>query len=110
MRAELEDLEVGELWSLYTEIRDRLAVKLEAERRVIEERLATLTTERSTADLQSEGSQNLAKYRNPVDPNATWSGRGRRPRWFDEYLKSGGAADDLSIRESTPADPPPARA
>lgn len=26
------------------------------------------------------------KYRNPTDENQTWSGRGRRPIWVQEYL------------------------
>ncbi|MEP7044307.1 MAG: H-NS histone family protein, partial [Dokdonella sp.] len=29
------------------------------------------------------------KYRNPADPSATWSGRGKRPRWFSAALAAG---------------------
>lgn len=38
-----------------------------------------------------------AKYRNPADPNQTWSGRGRKPRWFADALASGATADSLLI-------------
>lgn len=30
-----------------------------------------------------------AKYRNPADPNQTWSGRGKRPNWFKAALAAG---------------------
>lgn len=38
-----------------------------------------------------------AKYANPADPSQTWSGRGRKPRWIQEYLESGKPIEDLSI-------------
>lgn len=28
------------------------------------------------------------KYRNPNDAGQTWTGRGRRPRWVEEYLET----------------------
>ena len=37
------------------------------------------------------------KYRNPADPEQTWSGRGKRPRWFNEALKAGKKEKDLAI-------------
>jgi DNA-binding protein H-NS len=37
------------------------------------------------------------KYRNPVDTSQTWSGRGKRPRWFSAALKSGKKEKDLLI-------------
>jgi DNA-binding protein H-NS len=38
-----------------------------------------------------------AKYANPADKSDTWSGRGRKPRWFDDALKSGKKPEDLAI-------------
>ncbi len=38
-----------------------------------------------------------AKYANPSDKSDTWSGRGRRPRWFEAALKSGKSPEDLVI-------------
>ncbi|MGL5009886.1 MAG: H-NS family nucleoid-associated regulatory protein [Paracoccaceae bacterium] len=38
-----------------------------------------------------------AKYANPADPSDTWSGRGRKPRWFEAALKSGKTIADLAI-------------
>jgi DNA-binding protein H-NS len=37
------------------------------------------------------------KYANPADRSDTWSGRGRKPRWFIQALASGKKPDDLAI-------------
>lgn len=43
------------------------------------------------------------KYRNPNDPNQTWSGRGKRPAWFNEALKKRGVtAESLLIDGTAP--------
>ncbi len=39
----------------------------------------------------------VAKYANPADASDTWSGRGRKPRWFLQALASGHTPEDLSI-------------
>ena len=39
----------------------------------------------------------VAKYANPADKSDTWSGRGRKPRWFVAALKAGKTPEDLSI-------------
>ncbi len=38
-----------------------------------------------------------AKYANPDDVTETWSGRGRKPRWFDAALAAGKSPEDLAI-------------
>ena len=38
-----------------------------------------------------------AKFANPANPADTWSGRGRKPRWFAEALAAGKSEDDLLI-------------
>ncbi len=37
------------------------------------------------------------KFRNPDDPQQTWSGRGRQPMWFKEALASSKREEDLLI-------------
>ncbi len=39
----------------------------------------------------------VAKYANPANPSDTWSGRGRKPRWFDAALKSGKGPEEMAI-------------
>lgn len=46
------------------------------------------TTKRSTVS---------PKYRNPGNPEQTWSGRGRQPTWFREAIVAGTEPDDLKI-------------
>jgi len=38
-----------------------------------------------------------AKFRNPSDHSQTWSGRGKRPRWFNAALTAGKKEKDLLI-------------
>jgi DNA-binding protein H-NS len=38
------------------------------------------------------------KYRNPADAAQTWSGRGKRPRWFNAALAAGKKEKDLLVR------------
>lgn len=37
------------------------------------------------------------KYRNPTDPEQTWTGRGRIPLWMKELEAAGGSRDDTLI-------------
>ena len=37
------------------------------------------------------------KFRNPVAPYETWSGRGRQPRWYLTAIKAGKKDKDLLI-------------
>lgn len=37
------------------------------------------------------------KYRNPDDPDKTWSGLGRKPQWFHDALAKGIDPKDLEI-------------
>jgi DNA-binding protein H-NS len=39
----------------------------------------------------------VAKYVNPADSSDTWSGRGRKPRWFAAALAAGKSPSDLAI-------------
>lgn len=37
------------------------------------------------------------KYRSKTDPSLTWTGRGRAPRWVQEFLNAGGNIRDLQV-------------
>ncbi|MEZ5798658.1 MAG: H-NS histone family protein [Paracoccaceae bacterium] len=39
----------------------------------------------------------VAKYRNPANSGDTWTGRGRKPRWFEAALKAGKKPEDMAI-------------
>ena len=38
------------------------------------------------------------KYQHPENEERTWTGRGRQPNWFIEFIGSGGAADSILIK------------
>lgn len=38
-----------------------------------------------------------AKFANPANPEQTWSGRGRKPAWVNEFEASGNSLDDAKI-------------
>ena len=40
------------------------------------------------------------KYINPNDSSQTWSGKGRKPKWVNEHLNSGGNLEDLEYQLS----------
>ena len=45
----------------------------------------------------ASASKSPAKYRNPANPDETWSGRGRKPDWFHEAMASGVDISTLEI-------------
>lgn len=49
------------------------------------------------APLTRKRSPAVAKYANPADASDTWSGRGRKPRWFAAALAAGKQPDDMAI-------------
>jgi len=70
-----------------------VAAKLEAEARDMGYSLqdlveATQTRRRSPA---------TPKYANPNAPDETWSGRGRKPRWFADAIDAGRTPEDMAI-------------
>lgn len=38
-----------------------------------------------------------AKYAHPENPELTWTGRGKRPRWIAEALDAGAKLEDFAI-------------
>lgn len=45
----------------------------------------------------SKGRTVAAKFANPGNPEETWSGRGRQPKWLAAKLKSGAKLDDFRL-------------
>ena len=97
-----ERMSVDDLWKLHVEVGEALAIRLVAEKEVLEGRLKQLkanpSSERRIAP--SERRQYppvIPKFRNPNDQSETWSGRGKQPRWLTEQLRSGKRMGDFKI-------------
>ena len=44
-----------------------------------------------------KGQKGVPQYRNPADPDQTWTGKGRKPNWVNDALASGKTMEDLKI-------------
>jgi len=70
-------------------VREKLAALAKAEGFAIEELFGTRGRKTRRAA--------KPKFRNPADHAQTWSGRGKRPRWFTAALSAGKKEKDLLI-------------
>lgn len=101
----LESMSLDELWQLHEELNELLSVRLNAEKRALEKRLAQLRRENEAANAPAAPAsrerrpypQVHPKYRNPHAPYETWSGRGKQPKWLTAALRTGRTIDDFLI-------------
>ena len=102
---ELDGLSLSELKTLQKHVaraieefadreKARAIAALEEKAREMGFSLAELTGAARKAGKKLPG---MAKYRNPADPAATWTGKGRRPDWVRAALNAGQSLDDLLI-------------
>lgn len=47
------------------------------------------------SDKKQKRAPSTTRYVDPKDSNKTWTGRGRKPAWIQDYEKDGGNLDDL---------------
>jgi len=98
-----ESMSTTELWDLYIELGSKLAVKLEAEATLLQQRLDEIQRLAGVPPTSGRGKRKhaaMAKFRNPRPPFQTWSGRGSQPHWVRDALANGGTMDDLRIKAS----------
>ena len=105
MAMDLNALSLKELKDLQSQVAKAIAsfedrkkkealAELEEKAREMGFTLAELT---GAAPVTRKRAPAVAKYANPADSSDTWSGRGRKPRWFEAALKSGKSPEDLAI-------------
>src|SRR5689334_10095514 len=107
-KIDLEGMLLDDLWDLHERLSRVLSDRILAEKQELEKRLAQLSggqvrgggqlvplaTKADRADRRRRKyPQVFPKYQNPSDPNETWSGRGKRPRWLVAALRAGGQVD-----------------
>jgi DNA-binding protein H-NS len=92
-------MSTDQLFTLHERVGAELAVRLIAQKKVLEDRLRQVT--RYTEPPQNSGRrpypQVSPKFRNPEQPSETWTGRGKQPRWLTAELRSGKRIDDFRI-------------
>ena len=74
-----------------------------AEKAELKKKMAALAAERGYSieeilgEVKSTATRKVApKYRDP-DSGATWTGRGRKPKWVAEIVEGGGNIEDYAI-------------
>ncbi len=78
-----------------TRIKAGAIAELEAHARELGFSLAELTG--STVSIKRKRAPATTMYRNPENHAETWSGRGRKPRWFESALASGTKVSELLV-------------
>lgn len=102
----LDDLSLKELRDLKAKVeramasfedrkrKEALAAAEDAVRKLGYTSLAELT---GTTKTRRSPGKVAPKYAHPENPDMTWTGRGRKPRWVQDHLDAGKALDDLAI-------------
>ncbi|MFN4192164.1 MAG: H-NS family nucleoid-associated regulatory protein [Tabrizicola sp.] len=104
MNVDLNSLSLKELKDLQSQVARAIAGYEERRKREVLAELDEIAKAKgfSLAELTGvaagrKRSPSVARYANPANPADTWSGRGRKPRWFSEALAKGKKPEDLAI-------------
>ena len=105
MAVDIKKLDVAELAELQAQIQTEMTRKKQEKKREVINQIKALLAENGMTmdDLPGRGGSSstrppvLPKYRNPKNPEQTWTGRGRKPRWVVEFLDKGGKMSKLEI-------------
>jgi DNA-binding protein H-NS len=104
LNIDLNALSLKELKDLQSQVakaiagyEDRRKKELLAELDEIAKAKGFSLAELTGATVGRKRSPSVAKYANPANKADTWSGRGRKPRWFSEALAKGKKPEDLAI-------------
>ena len=87
---DLQLLGIDELLSMKSEIDGELKSRAFAELEAMDERrkqlLQFVPTEKPVDELavRRTSKRGVAKYRNPANPDQTWTGRGKKPNWLTD--------------------------
>ena len=76
---------------------DRQKAEARAEVETLARELGFSLTELVGTNVKTTRAPAPAKFRHPENPALTWSGRGRKPRWFVDALSAGKTEDELTI-------------
>ena len=100
----LESRSVRELEALQIAVRKALEarriqraqeIREELEKRVAEEGLSLETVMGQGKRVRR--ARAATRYQNPQNPEETWAGRGRKPKWLVDALKGGASLGDFAL-------------
>ena len=99
-------LSLAELHNLVAQAQRELAERQKQERRHVMAEIRALADsmglvvnfqEEEPASGSLRGRKVAPKYRNPHNPEETWTGRGLKPRWLAELVEQGRDIDEFRI-------------
>lgn len=102
MKPDLENMSREELLELRTAV-DRALESWEARRKAEALKAAEDVARnygfslQELKDVGGKRTKGVPRYRNPNNPNQTWTGKGRKPRWVIEALEAGTPLEKLEI-------------
>ncbi len=93
----LTEMTADQLQHLVDKVQKELTLRREGELKKIKEEIIKSAREVGLKVYFEEGSQRKPRkagatgqtYRNPTNPEQTWGGRGKRPRWLNDLLAKG---------------------
>lgn len=102
---DLDGMSVKELRQLREAIEQAIATRQRTERVELKAKMAALAEEAGLSLEEIFGGRGkgvrgpvAAKYRNPDNPDETWAGRGRMPKWLSAKLeKRGVKIEDFAV-------------
>lgn len=101
----LDKMSFKDLVGLQARVAEVIATKQASEKTELKRKLAELAGQ-SGFDLTDlfggrggarKGSKVAVKYRNPKNPQETWTGRGRKPNWLTAALAKGQKIDSFLV-------------
>lgn len=107
MTVQIDNLNQSQLDELIEQARARKEILHKEQINAVREELAALALAKgyTIEELFGKGRRAASKrgkvppkYRNPDDSTQTWSGRGKRPRWFQAALDAGRSPDSMLIK------------
>lgn len=94
---DFETMTIAQLQELHVALQKELAFRQETEMRKVKEDLLRSAKEAGLKIYFDDASPRKSRrsstpgqiYRNPANPEQTWGGRGKRPRWLTDLLAGG---------------------
>ena len=100
----VDKLPLKELLDLEIRVKKAIVSARERERNEVRQEMLALAAKRglSISDVfgggrSTKGSKVAVKFHNPDNPEDTWTGRGRQPKWLVAALKKGAKLDDFAV-------------
>ncbi len=102
---DIDNLSVSELKRLEKEVQNKIQVRFEKEKEELRQQIRNIAKEAGTTVEELFGVRGnrrrgkvAPKYANPSNPEQTWTGRGRMPRWLQEKVDAGAKREDFLIK------------